>query len=43
MIGKLVCNHNKVVVFMVDTVGGRYPAPVDTWFLPLFIGFNHPK
>jgi len=36
-------NHWDNNGIMVDTVGGRYPAPVDTWFLPLFIGFNHPK
>ena len=22
-----------------DTVDGRNPAPVDRWFIPLFIGF----
>ena len=24
-----------------DTVDGRNPAPVDRWFIPLFIGFQH--
>ena len=26
-----------------DTVGGRNPAPVDRWFIPLFIGFQPSK
>jgi len=26
-----------------DTVDGRNPAPVDRWFIPLFIGFQPSK
>ena len=27
----------------IDTVDGRNPAPVDGWFIPLFIGFQPSK
>ena len=27
---------------LITTVDEGNPAPVDGWFLPLFIGFNHP-
>ena len=27
----------------IDTVDGRNPAPVDGWFIPLFIGFKPSK
>ena len=26
-----------------DTVDGRNPAPIDRWFIPLFIGFQPSK
>jgi hypothetical protein len=28
------------MVDVSDTVDGKNPAPVDRWFIPLFIGFQ---
>ena len=35
------CNTSRLVVPPSPTVDGRNPAPVDRWFIPLFIGFQH--
>ena len=31
------------VILCYSTVGGRNPAPVDRWFIPLFVGFQPSK
>ena len=31
--------HFQYTLKIKDTVDGRNPAPVDRWFVPLFIGF----
>ena len=37
------CQSRGVLGVSEATVDGRNPAPVNRWFIPLFIGFNHPR
>jgi len=40
---RLIAAWKLNIIWGYTTVDGRNPAPVDRWFIPLFIGFQPSK